>query len=143
MSKRGDENCVCIRVVIPIFSILPSLSLIVTAFSTDASFLSYFALFLKKKKQKKQKTNRLRDSCCLLKSTERWEESFGDYCQQHLTHKWTLHSSKSPSQQKKGSEGEDGRRRGRRSLSNSSAMAAAYISYLNKLFGQVSSPTSH
>lgn len=104
-------------------------------------FLSYFALFLKKTKQ--TKTNRLRDTCGLLKFTERWKEFFGDYCQQHLTHKWTLHSSKSPSQQKKGSEGEDGRRRGRRSLSNSSAMAAAYISYLNKLFGQVSSPTSH
>lgn len=44
-----------------------SLSLMVTAFSTDASFLSCFALFLEKKKQKKQKTNRLRDSCSPLK----------------------------------------------------------------------------
>lgn len=67
---------------------------------------------------------------------------FGDYCSQHLTHKWTFHSSKSPSEQKRSSREEEGRRRSRRSLSNSSAMAAAYISYLNKLFGQVSSPMS-
>ncbi|KAM9362858.1 calcium-binding protein 4 [Symphorus nematophorus] len=44
--------------------------------------------------------------------------------------------SKSPSAQGKGSGDEDGRRRSKRSLSNSSAVAAAYISYLNKLFGQ-------
>nr|XP_046270237.1 calcium-binding protein 4 [Scatophagus argus] len=44
--------------------------------------------------------------------------------------------SKSPPAQGKGSGEEDGRRRGRRSLSNSSAVAAAYVSYLNKLFGQ-------
>ncbi|KAM9857514.1 calcium-binding protein 4 [Aulostomus maculatus] len=44
--------------------------------------------------------------------------------------------SKSPSAQGKGSADEEARRRGRRSLSNSSAVAAAYISYLNKLFGQ-------
>ncbi|XP_056892112.1 calcium-binding protein 4 isoform X2 [Takifugu flavidus] len=44
--------------------------------------------------------------------------------------------SKLPLEDKKGSGQEEGRRRSRRSLSNSSAMAAAYISYLNKLFGQ-------
>lgn len=53
-----------------------------------------------------------------------------------------FHSSKLPSEEKKGSGQEEGRRRSRRSLSNSSAMAAAYISYLNKLFGQVSPPAS-
>ncbi|XP_029994456.1 calcium-binding protein 4 isoform X2 [Sphaeramia orbicularis] len=42
--------------------------------------------------------------------------------------------TKSPSEQEKGEEG--AQRRGKRSLSNSSAVAAAYISYLNKLFGQ-------
>lgn len=52
-------------------------------------------------------------------------------------------SSKLPSEEKKGSGQEEGRRRSRRSLSNSSAMAAAYISYLNKLFGQVSLTASH
>ncbi|XP_071373196.1 calcium-binding protein 4 [Centroberyx affinis] len=36
----------------------------------------------------------------------------------------------------KGSEEEEGARRSRRSLSHSSAVAAAYISFLNKLFGQ-------
>lgn len=56
----------------------------------------------------------------------------------HLTYKCSLHSSKSPAAQKKGSGEDEGRRRSKRSLSNSSAMAAAYISYLNKLFGQVS-----
>ncbi|XP_038569345.1 calcium-binding protein 4 isoform X1 [Micropterus salmoides] len=45
--------------------------------------------------------------------------------------------SKSPLAQGKGSGSEDETRRsGRRSLSNSSTVAAAYISYLNKLFGQ-------
>ncbi|XP_070776954.1 calcium-binding protein 4 [Enoplosus armatus] len=45
--------------------------------------------------------------------------------------------SKSPSAQGKDSSSDDeSRRRGKRSLSNSSAVAAAYISYLNKLFGQ-------
>lgn len=53
-----------------------------------------------------------------------------------------FHSSKLPLEEKKGSGQEESRRRSRRSLSNSSAMAAAYISYLNKLFGQVSPPTS-
>ncbi|KAM8772414.1 calcium-binding protein 4 [Acanthopagrus latus] len=43
--------------------------------------------------------------------------------------------SKSPSPQGKGA-GEESRRNSKRSLSNSSAVAAAYISYLNKLFGQ-------
>ncbi|XP_068558371.1 calcium-binding protein 4 [Cebidichthys violaceus] len=44
--------------------------------------------------------------------------------------------SKSSSAQGKGSGEEDARRHSKRSLSNSSAVAAAYISYLNKLFGQ-------
>ncbi|XP_008284487.1 calcium-binding protein 4 [Stegastes partitus] len=43
--------------------------------------------------------------------------------------------SQSPAAQRKSSEEEAGRR-SKRSLSNSSAVAAAYISYLNKLFGQ-------
>ncbi|XP_039469831.1 calcium-binding protein 4 isoform X1 [Oreochromis aureus] len=43
--------------------------------------------------------------------------------------------SKSPTPQGKGPE-EQGSRRGKRSLSNSSAVAAAYVAYLNKLFGQ-------
>uniref|UniRef100_A0AAQ5XJQ7 Calcium binding protein 4 n=1 Tax=Amphiprion ocellaris TaxID=80972 RepID=A0AAQ5XJQ7_AMPOC len=43
--------------------------------------------------------------------------------------------SQSPKAQGKDSE-EEGSRRSKRSLSNSSAVAAAYISYLNKLFGQ-------
>lgn len=59
----------------------------------------------------------------------------------HLTRKCTLHSSKSPSAKGKGSGDEDGRRNSKRSLSNSSVVAAAYISYLNKLFGQVSLTT--
>ncbi|KAM9770088.1 calcium-binding protein 4 isoform 1-T1 [Menidia menidia] len=41
--------------------------------------------------------------------------------------------SQSPS---KGKEQEEGGRKGKRSLSNSSAVAAAYVAYLNKLFGQ-------
>ncbi|XP_061627095.1 calcium-binding protein 2-like [Phyllopteryx taeniolatus] len=46
--------------------------------------------------------------------------------------------SKSPTAQKKGNGGGDqeSRRRGKRSLGNSSAVAAAYIAYLDKLFGQ-------
>ncbi|KAK2918961.1 hypothetical protein Q8A73_003332 [Channa argus] len=44
--------------------------------------------------------------------------------------------SQSSSAQNKGSGEEQSRRRSKRSLSNSSAVAAAYISYLNKLFGQ-------
>ncbi|XP_077460988.1 calcium-binding protein 4 isoform X1 [Stigmatopora argus] len=45
--------------------------------------------------------------------------------------------SKSPATPKKGNVSEEeSRRRGKRSLSNSSAVAAAYIAYLNKLFGQ-------
>ncbi|XP_070684230.1 calcium-binding protein 4 [Pempheris klunzingeri] len=44
--------------------------------------------------------------------------------------------SKSPSSQAKGSGEEEIGRKSKRSLSNSSAVAAAYISYLNKLFGQ-------
>lgn len=55
-----------------------------------------------------------------------------------MTRKCTLHSTKTPSAQEKGSGDEDGQRRGKRS-STSSAVAAAYITYLNKLFGQVSS----
>lgn len=51
----------------------------------------------------------------------------------------SLHSTKSPSAQEKGSAGKQPGRRSKRSLSNSSAVAAAYVSYLNKLFGQVSS----
>ncbi|XP_010742153.2 calcium-binding protein 4 [Larimichthys crocea] len=43
--------------------------------------------------------------------------------------------TKTPSAQEKGSGDEDGQRRGKRS-STSSAVAAAYITYLNKLFGQ-------
>lgn len=52
--------------------------------------------------------------------------------------KYTLHSSKS-STMEKASEEEGSKRKSKRSLSNSSLVAAAYISYLNKLFGQVSS----
>ncbi|XP_049424631.1 calcium-binding protein 4 [Epinephelus fuscoguttatus] len=44
--------------------------------------------------------------------------------------------SKSSSDRGKDSVEEEGRRHSKRSLSNSSAVAAAYISYLNKLFGQ-------
>ncbi|XP_031727389.1 calcium-binding protein 4 [Anarrhichthys ocellatus] len=44
--------------------------------------------------------------------------------------------SESPSAKGKGSGEEEARRHSKRSLSNSSAVAAAYISYLNKLFGQ-------
>ncbi|XP_029015703.1 calcium-binding protein 4 isoform X2 [Betta splendens] len=44
--------------------------------------------------------------------------------------------TRSPSAQQKGAGEERARRRGKRSLSNSSAVAAAYVSYLNKLFGQ-------
>ncbi|XP_074486137.1 calcium-binding protein 4 [Sebastes fasciatus] len=44
--------------------------------------------------------------------------------------------SKSPSAKEKGSVEEDAGRNSKRSLSNSSAVAAAYISFLNKLFGQ-------
>ncbi|XP_068176663.1 calcium-binding protein 4 isoform X2 [Antennarius striatus] len=44
--------------------------------------------------------------------------------------------SKSPSAQSKNSGEAEGRRNSKRNLSNSSAVAAAYISYLNKLFGQ-------
>ncbi|XP_061535527.1 calcium-binding protein 4 isoform X3 [Phycodurus eques] len=46
--------------------------------------------------------------------------------------------SKSPTAQKKGNGGGDqeSRRRGKRSLGNGSAAAAAYIAYLDKLFGQ-------
>ncbi|XP_040002419.1 calcium-binding protein 4 [Xiphias gladius] len=44
--------------------------------------------------------------------------------------------SQSPSAQGKHSGEGEVRRRSKRSLSNSSAVAAAYISYLNKLFGQ-------
>lgn len=48
-----------------------------------------------------------------------------------------LRSSRSESSSAPGKE--EARRHSKRSLSNSSAVAAAYISYLNKLFGQVSS----
>ncbi|CAL8287924.1 unnamed protein product [Arctogadus glacialis] len=41
-----------------------------------------------------------------------------------------------------GKEAEEAQQRGKRSLSHTSAVAAAYVSYLNKLFGQVSGPTS-
>ncbi|XP_029949851.1 calcium-binding protein 4 [Salarias fasciatus] len=44
--------------------------------------------------------------------------------------------SKSPTAQQKGAAEEGRNRRSKRSLSNSSAVAAAYISFLNKLFGQ-------
>ncbi|XP_062285906.1 calcium-binding protein 4 [Scomber scombrus] len=44
--------------------------------------------------------------------------------------------SQSPAAKGKDSGEDDSHRRGRRSLSNSSAVAAAYISFLNKLFGQ-------
>ncbi|XP_068614571.1 calcium-binding protein 2-like [Brachionichthys hirsutus] len=44
--------------------------------------------------------------------------------------------SKSPSAQPKNSGEADSRRNSKRNLSNSSAVAAAYISYLNKLFGE-------
>ncbi|PWA30655.1 hypothetical protein CCH79_00009309 [Gambusia affinis] len=50
--------------------------------------------------------------------------------------KYTLHSSKS-STMEKASEEEGSKRKSKRSLSNSSLVAAAYISYLNKLFGQL------
>lgn len=59
-----------------------------------------------------------------------------------ITHKCAICSSKSTSAKEKGSGGEEGRRKSKRSLSNSSAVAAAYVAYLNKLFGQVS-PTVH
>lgn len=58
---------------------------------------------------------------------------------QQITYKCPLHSTKSPSTKGKGPDGAEGGRKGKRSLSNSSAVAAAYISFLNKLFGQVSS----
>ncbi|XP_068445207.1 calcium-binding protein 2-like [Clinocottus analis] len=45
-------------------------------------------------------------------------------------------SKSESSAQGKGSREEDAGRNGKRSLSNSSAVAAAYISFLNKLFGQ-------
>ncbi|XP_029286019.1 calcium-binding protein 4 [Cottoperca gobio] len=45
-------------------------------------------------------------------------------------------NSKSPSAQGKDSGEEEGRRQSKRSLSNSSTVAAAYVSFLNKLFGQ-------
>ncbi|XP_013868642.1 calcium-binding protein 4 [Austrofundulus limnaeus] len=44
--------------------------------------------------------------------------------------------TKSPSTKGKGPDAAEGGRKGKRSLSNSSAVAAAYISFLNKLFGQ-------
>ncbi|XP_047189859.1 calcium-binding protein 4 [Scophthalmus maximus] len=44
--------------------------------------------------------------------------------------------SQSPSAKGKGSGEEEARRHSKRSLSNSSAVAAAYIAFLNKLFGQ-------
>ncbi|XP_017296860.1 calcium-binding protein 4 [Kryptolebias marmoratus] len=44
--------------------------------------------------------------------------------------------TKSPPTKGKGPDGAEGSRKGKRSLSNSSAVAAAYISFLNKLFGQ-------
>ncbi|MED6259109.1 hypothetical protein ATANTOWER_017093 [Ataeniobius toweri] len=47
--------------------------------------------------------------------------------------------SKSSSAKGNGREEEEGKQKSKRSLSNSSMVAAAYISYLNKLFGQVSS----
>lgn len=57
-----------------------------------------------------------------------------------ITCRCTIPSSKSGSAKEKGSDKEEeSRRKGRRSLSNSSAVAAAYVAYLNKLFGQVSS----
>lgn len=57
-----------------------------------------------------------------------------------MTCRCTIYSSKSGSAKEKSSDKEDeSRRKGRRSLSNSSAVAAAYVAYLNKLFGQVSS----
>lgn len=57
-----------------------------------------------------------------------------------MTWRCTIYSSKSGSAKEKGSDKEEeSRRKGRRSLSNSSAVAAAYVAYLNKLFGQVSS----
>lgn len=56
-----------------------------------------------------------------------------------ITCRCTIPSSKSsPKEKGSGKEDESGRK-GRRSLSNSSAVAAAYVAYLNKLFGQVSS----
>lgn len=51
----------------------------------------------------------------------------------------SLHSTKSPLAQEKGSGEKQPGRHSKRSLSNSSVVAAAYVSYLNKLFGQVSS----
>ena len=52
-------------------------------------------------------------------------------------------SSKSLSSSRtSGKEAEEAQQRGKRSLSHTSAVAAAYVSYLNKLFGQVSGPTS-
>ncbi|KAF7217862.1 calcium-binding protein 4 [Nothobranchius furzeri] len=44
--------------------------------------------------------------------------------------------TKSPSSKEKSPEAAEGSRKGKRSLSNSSVVAAAYISFLNKLFGQ-------
>ncbi|KAM7419257.1 hypothetical protein PAMA_016392 [Pampus argenteus] len=63
---------------------------------------------------------------------------YNDDSSQHLARKCTLHSSKSqsPSAQGKGSGDDDARRRSKRNLSNNSAVAAAYISFLNKFFGQ-------
>lgn len=54
---------------------------------------------------------------------------------------FSFHStkSKSPSAQGKSSEEEEGRRNSKRNLSKSSAVAAAYVAFLNKLFGEVSS----
>ncbi|MEQ2219913.1 hypothetical protein ILYODFUR_000004 [Ilyodon furcidens] len=58
---------------------------------------------------------------------------------QQIACKYTLHSSKSSTAKGNGREEEEGKQKSKRSLSNSSMVAAAYISYLNKLFGQVSS----
>ncbi|XP_076001830.1 calcium-binding protein 4 [Genypterus blacodes] len=53
------------------------------------------------------------------------------------THTRTIHSTRSSSSAKaKEQAEEEGGQRGKRSLSHSSAVAAAYVSFLNKLFGQ-------
>ncbi|XP_029907833.1 calcium-binding protein 4 [Myripristis murdjan] len=53
-----------------------------------------------------------------------------------LSQKFCSKSDSRKSAQKDSEEEEEGQPRGKRSLSHSSAVAAAYVSYLNKLFGQ-------